>query len=70
MRLIVLQLQMGNRVACSPLAFSNTGAVYADDRCDVCERQVAMYANDRNRDGTGRRQTATLFKPNNGGRLA
>jgi hypothetical protein len=45
----------------------NTGAMNANDRCDECERQVAMYANDRNRDGSGRRQTATLFKPNNGG---
>jgi hypothetical protein len=54
--------------ACQTL--SNTGAMYANDRCDVCERQVAMYANDRNRDGSGRRQTATLFKPRNGGGLA
>jgi hypothetical protein len=30
----------------------------------------AMYANDRNRDGSGRQQMATLFKPRNGGGLA
>jgi hypothetical protein len=36
-------------------AFSDGRPYY---RCDICERQVAMYANDRNRDGTGRRQTA------------
>jgi hypothetical protein len=29
--------------------------MYANDRCDVCERQVAMYANDREADGAKRR---------------
>jgi hypothetical protein len=36
-------------------------------RCDVCEPQGAMYANDRNRDGSGRRQTAGFINHSGGG---